>query len=1563
MEVSNENIFKTQSCWIPSTPAETVPARRQPQRQNQECCQFDWNTNPSDLEGEELCCPCSSSKYIGTRKFNVDSLDSNAAVRAGWKSVSLAELLGASSPASAPSTLTAAQHSAVGKSPVRNESGLGSNAKDDMETREQGGKNGVANSHIGRNETHSVPSEESARAPSTPFPTQKQNARSTPTNSDQNKKPRQKVRRKIHRPKILIEDRHKRPPKKPPVTPCRSVPKERPEGKRKYVRKSNSKPLTTPAQDVLEAAVSLDVEVAAKACKRKLNFDPGIKPQEESMVPVVDGENNPRIDLENYQQDKRAAPVVFHQYHRRKRHAAKSSSLKMWSANATSEVQVLHAGDDNDLKSRSNLQHNGSNECTVQDIANKACAIASCTQREGILVQLPTVIVKSKEDDAMMEATPSQIMQEGYTTVNQNHDGQSLNVLSQETACGKENTLELMSQIGTKLLNGHSSPKSQNTALEQNKLCFTNQTGCFYNRLEAYEKKFQELRRPRTSRKAGRCWRLFFPERCKKRRTRRNPNVADAFWFTLATDNNKRKVMGSAIKTKSLNLSSAPQHTRGKLHSGFNNDDRQGQTEFASTNFQMGKSSMERQLLMQPSNCLQTLRHFSRIEIKTKKRSIRSTRWRSRTSLAALPICNRLPPPRRFLERQALEVFHVPQTCSDMLVASDHDETMTTSQREMGPFRKIVDFDHTMRAGLQQMGEDHLAPTMVMDTTNHDKEMIKSQSEMGTFPRIVESNHSKKAGSRKKHKDNVALTDLRGLNVMLPMEIIDIIQRLEYLTINDGGGELILLNQNKQNTLVPYEGPFDPTKKKQPLPKVVLDQDTIREWNLLMGIESDEGVEQETSKEKVQWWKEERAVFRGRVDSFIARMHLILGDRRFSPWKGSVLDSVVGVFLTQNVSDHLSSSAFMSLAARFPLRSTPKQACCEDEELPNSQESSGSNEGAVRQACDGSSIAENGERIVNVVNISTHMKSTRTDTRSTTLAEAEYIKTKDMTPLQTSHGIETYTDSDPESHQKASFEPSRVESSTTLTGPLHFEESTLLQEFYEQLSCDQKEETVKSEPKKSPVHKPPSCIDSDLKDQKTRAEREQTGSSETPTSEMSTSKCKKGKNDKTEEEKINWDNLRTTYSARSNQERSSDTMDSVDWEAVRRADVNEVAKAILERGMNNVLAARIKDFLDRLAKEHGELDLEWLRDVPSDKVKDFLLSIRGLGLKSVECVRLLTLRHLAFPVDTNVGRIAVRLGWVPLEPLPEQLQIHLLEQYPLMDSIQKYLWPRFCTIDRRILYELHYQMITFGKVFCTKRQPNCNVCPMRGDCRHFASAFASARLALPGPQEKSIVGSTAPVVAMEEPVILPLPETNMYPESRSTNTCEPIIEEPASPEPMQPEKDERDIEDFDYEDSDGIPTIKLNIEEFKENLQNFMEKFVEEGEVSKALVAITSEAVSIPTPALKYVSRLRTEHQVYELPDSHPLLKDLEPRQPDDPCPYLLAIWATTGEPSTLSSPAKESCHCGELEELCTDKMCPQNNIQNENSIPGTILSQPAVYRFSLHSEHLYKHLSELQQP
>lgn len=50
---------------------------------------------------------------------------------------------------------------------------------------------------------------------------------------------------------------------------------------------------------------------------------------------------------------------------------------------------------------------------------------------------------------------------------------------------------------------------------------------------------------------------------------------------------------------------------------------------------------------------------------------------------------------------------------------------------------------------------------------------------------------------------------------------------------------------------------------------------------------------------------------------FLHPVMFAIGDKSFSPWKGSVVDSVVGAFLTQNFYDHFSSSAFMYLAARY----------------------------------------------------------------------------------------------------------------------------------------------------------------------------------------------------------------------------------------------------------------------------------------------------------------------------------------------------------------------------------------------------------------------------------------------------------------------------------------------------------------------------------------------------------------------------------------------------------------------------------------------------------------------
>lgn len=961
----------------------------------------------------------------------------------------------------------------------------------------------------------------------------------------------------------------------------------------------------------------------------------------------------------------------------------------------------------------------------------------------------------------------------------------------------------------------------------------------------------------------------------------------------------------------------------------------------------------------------------------------------------------------------------------------------------------------------------------------------------------------------------------------------NIICQLNSLSLNEGNRS----EREEQKALVPYKGDgsivpyqeFEFGKKHKPRPKVDLDPETERTWKLLMGIEGSEDLEG-TDKKKEKWWEEERNVFRGRADSFIARMHLVQGDRRFSKWKGSVVDSVIGVFLTQNVSDHLSSSAFMSLAARFPLKSKSSQRTYDIVVTDPSVEEP---QHCIVNPVDSIASYERGtlnpptyyidfekphhtgeywrDRETSRINESLIQPNNHS-------SEEELLSSQDSLDSSVTQDTRIRTNSKSEV-RNSGREPSRDQFLTS-TNSLQVGKATMFQEFYHSVNgvslfdesangkLQQQHVKQSSRVGSNDIHSfhsasghpcsfgypqkqqlpvaPPTdyesyysyiqglntfqmngeefswpetvSIHSEFQDnnymrfgikgvgdsvdkpaemqrgngtlgssvpigdtsqsishtnynqpspnhhfvsQKTfqseggtyaessntshilgkdHAENDHSNtltyaeevfdsekiiSTEQVCSDNIQAKPKAGKQvyspgkkDKDGKLKVrkarktkpeankkpaeDWDNLRKDVHENGVKiERSVDTMDSLDYEAVRCASVKEISDAIKERGMNNMLAERIKEFLNRLVREHGSIDLEWLRHAPPDKVKDYLLSMRGLGLKSVECVRLLTLHHLAFPVDTNVGRIAVRLGWVPLQPLPEKLQIHLLELYPVLESIQKYLWPRLCKLDQRTLYELHYQMITFGKVFCTKKKPNCNACPMRAECRHFASAFASARLALPGPEEKQIVSMPVPIADERSlpnlnPLILPLPGNNTSIEaSLQSRKCEPIIEEPATPE-HSTEALESDIEDFFWEDPDEIPTINVNLEVFAKSLQNHMQEH--EGDQSRALVAWNPQSASIPTPKLKNVSRLRTEHLVYELPDSHPLLEKMDKREPDDPSPYLLAIWSPGETANSIEPPQRK---CGDSTNLCNDKTCFScNSIREANSqiVRGTLL-------------------------
>ncbi|CAH8274399.1 unnamed protein product [Arabidopsis lyrata] len=613
--------------------------------------------------------------------------------------------------------------------------------------------------------------------------------------------------------------------------------------------------------------------------------------------------------------------------------------------------------------------------------------------------------------------------------------------------------------------------------------------------------------------------------------------------------------------------------------------------------------------------------------------------------------------------------------------------------------------------------------------------------------------------------------------------------------------------------------------KKLVTAKVSLDPETIKEWELLMV--NDLPSRSYADKETEAKWKKEREIFQSRIDLFINRMHLLQGNRKFKQWKGSVVDSVVGVFLTQNVTDYLSSNAFMSVAAKFPV---------------DAREGLESLAYYIEEPQDVNDLVVDGQRPTHIGN---------NDAKS-----SEFITLSD--------------ESIPE--------------------------------------VEEHENTAKRKNEKTGIM---------------------------------------------EDETVDWKTLRKMYTKEGSRPKMH--MDSVNWSDVRLSGQKVFETTIRRRGQFRILSERILKFLNDEVQHNGTLDLEWLRNAPSDLVKRYLLEIEGIGLKSAECVRLLGLKHHAFPVDTNVGRIAVRLGWVPLEPLPNGVQMHQLFQYPSMDSIQKYLWPRLCKLPQEILYELHYQMITFGKVFCTKVIPNCNACPMKSECKYFASAYVSSKVLLEGPEEKMHEPDTFMNAYSQDADVDMTSNINLIEECVSPGCsdqaicCKPLVEFPSSPRAEIPES--TDIEDIPfinpYQLYARVPKIDFDMDALKKNVEDALVKggrmlSSSDEEISKALVVLTPENACIPIKPprkMKYYDRLRTEHVVYVLPDNHELLHDFERRELDDPSPYLLAIWQP-GETSSSFIPPKKKCN-SDGSKLCKIKSCSYCwtiREQSSNTFRGTIL-------------------------
>jgi endonuclease III len=162
------------------------------------------------------------------------------------------------------------------------------------------------------------------------------------------------------------------------------------------------------------------------------------------------------------------------------------------------------------------------------------------------------------------------------------------------------------------------------------------------------------------------------------------------------------------------------------------------------------------------------------------------------------------------------------------------------------------------------------------------------------------------------------------------------------------------------------------------------------------------------------------------------------------------------------------------------------------------------------------------------------------------------------------------------------------------------------------------------------------------------------------------------------------------------------------WQAVVDAPADELIETIRPAGLANQKGPRIQAVLRHIWQEHGAYDIDFLRDLPLEEARAWLTNLNGIGPKTAAIVLCFAFNLPAFPVDTHIHRVGMRIGF-----LPEKISAD--KAHPVMEAI----------VPPEDHYAFHIYLIRHGRDTCKARNPLCDRCPLTAYCDYYASAVQS----------------------------------------------------------------------------------------------------------------------------------------------------------------------------------------------------------------------------------------------
>jgi len=140
---------------------------------------------------------------------------------------------------------------------------------------------------------------------------------------------------------------------------------------------------------------------------------------------------------------------------------------------------------------------------------------------------------------------------------------------------------------------------------------------------------------------------------------------------------------------------------------------------------------------------------------------------------------------------------------------------------------------------------------------------------------------------------------------------------------------------------------------------------------------------------------------------------------------------------------------------------------------------------------------------------------------------------------------------------------------------------------------------------------------------------------------------------------------------------------------------SELAEFIRPSGYLNVKKRRLKALLHFLSEKFGGNVESMLRE-PLDRLREGLLSVKGVGRETADSILLYALKYPQLPIDTYTYRVLTRH--------------HLAGEEVGYDELQEVAMGN---LEPELFNEFHAQIVRVGQEYCAP-EPKCEDCPLKG---------------------------------------------------------------------------------------------------------------------------------------------------------------------------------------------------------------------------------------------------------